>query len=96
MTVRKRWSIYQISYLQGLRQKLINSNLSITITDIRPGFVDTGLANKKHFWMASKEVAAQQIFKIIRQRKNIGYVKKRWWLIAFLFRIIPSWIYNRI
>ncbi len=87
---------YQISYLQGLRQKLINSNLSITITDIRPGFVDTGLVNKKHFWMASKELAAQQIFNIIKKKKNIGYVTKRWLLIAFLLRLIPSWIYNRI
>lgn len=87
---------YQISYLEGLRQKLINSNLSITITDIRPGFVDTGLVNKKHFWMVSKEIAAQQIFNIIRKKKNIGYVTKRWLLIAFLLRLIPSWIYNRI
>jgi short-subunit dehydrogenase len=87
---------YQISYLEGLRQKAINSNLSITITDIRPGFVDTGLVNKKHFWMASKEKAAQQIFNIIAKKQNIGYVTKRWLIIAVILRILPNWIYNRV
>ena len=86
---------YQISYLDGLRQKSINSNHSITITDIRPGFVDTGLVNKKHFWMASKEKAAQQIFNIIGKKQNIGYVTRRWLIIALILRIIPNWIYNR-
>ena len=87
---------YQISYLEGLRQKAINSNLSITITDIRPGFVDTALVNKKHFWMASKEKAAQQIFNIIAKKQNIGYVTKRWLIIAMILRILPNWIYNRV
>ena len=87
---------YQISYLQGLRQKAINSKLSITITDIRPGFVDTGHVNKNYFWMASKEKAAQQIFNIIRKKKNVGYITKRWFIIALILRIIPSWIYNRV
>jgi short-subunit dehydrogenase len=87
---------YQISYLEGLRQKAINSNLSITITDIRPGFVDTALVNKKHFWMASKEKAAQQIFNIIAKKQNVGYVTKRWLIIALILRIMPNWIYNRV
>jgi len=87
---------YQISYLEGLRQKAINSNLSVTITDIRPGFVDTGLVNKKHFWMATKEKAAQQIFNIIAKKQNVGYVTKRWLIIALILKIIPNWIYNRV
>ena len=87
---------YQISYLEGLIHKASNSNLPITITDIRPGFVDTGLVNKKFFWMASKEKVAQQIFDIIRKKKNVGYVTKRWFIIALILKIIPSWIYNRL
>jgi len=87
---------YQISYLEGLRQRGIHSNLSISITDIRPGFVDTGLVNKKNFWMASKEKAAKQIFNIIRKKKNVAYVTKRWLIVAFVVRIIPNWIYNRV
>lgn len=87
---------YQISYLEGLRHKAIYSKVPITITDIRPGFVDTGLVNNKHFWMATKEKAANQIFNIISKKKHVGYVTKRWRLIAFIMKIIPDWIYNRI
>jgi short-subunit dehydrogenase len=87
---------YQISYLEGLRHRAINSKLSLTITDIRPGFVDTGVVNDKFFWMASKEKAAQQIFNIIKKKKNVAYVTKRWLLIALILKIVPSWIYNRI
>lgn len=86
---------YQISYLEGLRHRAVHSNLPITITDIRPGFVDTGLVNKKHFWMASKEKAAYQIYNIIKKKKNIGYVTKRWSIIAFILKIIPNWLYSR-
>ncbi|MBT8265500.1 MAG: SDR family NAD(P)-dependent oxidoreductase, partial [Bacteroidia bacterium] len=87
---------YQISYLEGLRHKAINSNIPITITDIRPGFIDTGLVNHRHFWIATKEKAAHQIYRIIKKKKNIGYVTKRWVLIALILKIIPHWIYNRL
>ena len=87
---------FQISYLQGLRHRVKYSKLPIIITDIRPGFVDTGLVNKKHFWMATKEKAANQIFYIIRKKRSIGYVTKRWSIIALVLRIIPNWLYNRI
>ncbi|MCA0153135.1 SDR family NAD(P)-dependent oxidoreductase [Winogradskyella vincentii] len=87
---------YQINYLEGLRHKAKHSNLPITITDIRPGFVDTGLVNKKHFWMATKEKAANQIFSIIKKKKDIGYVTKRWYIIALILKIIPNWLYHKL
>jgi short-subunit dehydrogenase len=86
---------YQISYLEGLRQRAKYMNLAITITDIRPGFVDTGLVNDKHFWMATKEKAAEQIFNTIRKKKNIGYITKRWFVIASILKVTPRWIYDR-
>ena len=87
---------YQINYLEGLRHKAKHSNLPITISDIRPGFVDTGLVNKKHFWMATSEKAANQIFRIIKKKKDIGYVTKRWYIIALILKIIPNWLYHKL
>ncbi|MBT8395054.1 MAG: SDR family NAD(P)-dependent oxidoreductase [Bacteroidia bacterium] len=87
---------YQISYLEGLRHKAKKTKLPITITDIRPGFIDTELVNKNHFWLATKEKAAYQIFQIIRKKRNIGYVTKRWSIIALVLRIIPNWLYNKL
>lgn len=85
---------YQINYLEGLRQKARKAG--IYVTDIRPGFVDTGLANKRRFWVASKEQAAEQIFELILKKKDMGYVTKRWRLVAYLLRILPNWIYKRL
>lgn len=87
---------YQISYLDGIRQRAKKSKLNITITDIRPGFVETELVNKKNFWMTSKENAARQMYNLIKKKKNFGYVTKRWRLVAFLLRLIPNWLYNRL
>lgn len=88
---------YQIIYLEGLRQKAYKSGKSIFITDVRPGFVDTAMSKgKKQFWVISKEHAAKQIFSIIQKRKDVGYCPKRWWLIAFIIKLLPNWVRKRI
>lgn len=88
---------YQINYLEGLRQKAAKSKKSIYVTDIRPGFVDTDMAKGEgQFWVATKEKAAQQIFGIIKKKKGIGYVTKRWWIIAQLLRLIPNVFYKKM
>ena len=88
---------YQINYIEGLRQKATKTKKPIYITDIRPGFVDTDMAKGEgKFWVASKEKATQQIFEIIKRKKNIGYVTKRWWLVAKLLSWIPNGIYKKM
>ncbi|MBT4401232.1 MAG: SDR family NAD(P)-dependent oxidoreductase [Bacteroidetes bacterium] len=88
---------YQINYLEGLRQKATKTKKPIYITDIRPGFVDTDMAKGEgQFWVATKEKAAKQIFGFIKKKKTVGYVSKRWRLIAILLKVIPNGIYKRI
>ena len=88
---------YQINYLEGLRQKATKTKKPIYVTDIRPGFVDTDMAKGEgQFWVATKEKAAQQIFKIIKRKKSVGYVTKRWRLIAGILKKLPSGIYRRM
>jgi len=88
---------YQISYLEGLRQKAKHTRLPIYITDIRPGFVDTAMAAGENlFWIASVEKAASQIYKAIEHKRDVVYVTKRWRLIGFLFWILPKFIHKRL
>jgi short-subunit dehydrogenase len=88
---------YQINYLEGLRQKAKKTKLPIYVTDIRPGFVDTDMAKGEgQFWVATKEKAAKQILGLIKRKKNVGYVSKRWRLISILLKGLPNWIYNRM
>lgn len=88
---------YQINYLEGLKQKASKTKKPIYVTDIRPGFVNTDMAKGEgQFWVATKEKAAQQIFGIIKRKKGIGYVTKRWWIIAKLLRLIPNGVYKKM
>ena len=88
---------YQINYTEGLRQKVCSLKMPITITDIRPGFVDTDMAKGDgKFWVATTEKAGKQIVKAINAKREIVYVSKRWKLIAILFKTLPNSIYKRI
>ena len=88
---------YQINYLEGLRQKGTKIKKPIYVSDIRPGFVDTDMAKGEgQFWVATKEKAARQIFGIIKKKKGIGYVTKRWRIIAKVLKMLPNGIYKRM
>jgi short-subunit dehydrogenase len=88
---------YQINYLEGLRQKAQKVNARIYITDIRPGFVDTDMAKgKRQFWIIPKEKAARQIFRQIKRRRKVGYISRRWRLIAIFLKSLPILLYQRM
>jgi len=88
---------FQIIYVEGLRHKAKKLSLSITITDIRPGFVKTDLvlAGKK-FWMTTVENAAKQIFMAIKNKRKVAYVTKRWLIVAFLIKLMPRVILDKL
>ena len=88
---------YQINYLEGLRQKSNKEKSGITITDIRPGFVDTKMAKSPvKFWVASADKAADQIYSAIKNKRNIVYVTRRWRMIAWIVKLIPGFLYARL
>ena len=88
---------YQINYLEGIRQKAHKQKLPIYVTDVRPGFVDTDMAKGEgKFWVASKGKAAQQIYSLIKRKKPIGYITKRWKIFALMLKILPTWIHKRL
>jgi short-subunit dehydrogenase len=88
---------YQINYLEGLRQKVKKQRLNLTITDVRPGFVATDMMKSDVvFWVSSAEKAALQINDVIKAKKNVIYVTKRWSIIAGLLKILPRFLYERM
>jgi len=88
---------FQINYLEALRQKASNLKMPITVTDIRPGFVDTDMAKGEGlFWVEPVEKVSQQIYNSIRKKKKIVYVTRRWGIIAFFIKLIPRFIYDRM
>ena len=71
-------------------------NYRIEITDIRPGFVDTGLVKGKSFWKTDVQTAAKQIAQAIGKRKKVAYITKRWILIAFIIKISPPFLLKKL
>ncbi|WP_027339846.1 SDR family NAD(P)-dependent oxidoreductase [Halonatronum saccharophilum] len=85
------------NYMEGLRIKAKKAKVPLYITDIKAGFVDTAMAQGEGlFWVASPEKAALQIYKTITNKKDHAYITKRWRLIAWLLKVIPNCIYQRL
>ncbi len=88
---------YVSNYLEGLRMKARQSGKEIIVTDIKPGFVDTPMAQGDGlFWVASPYEAAKQIGRLIRRRKVHGYVTRRWRIIAVILKLMPRRLYARL
>ena len=89
---------YQKSYLEGLfiKTKTIKSK-KVFISEIRPGFVDTPMAlGENVFWMVPVEKAAQQIYTAIKKKKRVVYISKRWILVAWVLKIVPTWLLKKL
>ena len=88
---------FQINYAEALRKKARKSGLPIYVTDIRPGFVDTKMAQGEGlFWVMPAEKVARQIARAIRRRRSVAVVTKRWRPIHFLWRHLPRFVYDRL
>jgi len=86
---------FQASYLESLWMKGKRSKANIWVTDIQPGFVDTPMALGATFWMSSATKAAKQIYSAIKRKKRRVYITKRWALVAFVMKIVPTRILMR-
>lgn len=87
---------YVSNYLEGLQFRAYKSKKPITVTDIKPGYVDTPMAEGKHlFWAASPEKTAQQILGVIDKKKDHAYVTKRWRLVAWVVKMMPRKLYYK-
>src|SRR3989339_606621 len=88
---------YQIKYLEALRQKAKTTGGKISVTDVRPGFVDTAMGNGDGaFWIAPVEKASKQIVRAIDNKRGVVFVTKRWRIISILLRLIPRSIFERL
>ena len=85
---------YQINYMEALRKKAFKNGRHITVTDIRPGLVDTAMAKGEGlFWVMPVEKVAGQIVAAIRKQKSIAYVTKRWHVLAVINKFLPECLY---
>ncbi len=88
---------FQINYLEGLRQKASLTKLPIHITDIRPGTIDTEMTNGNSIlWISPLKKTVRQIYEAIKNKRKVAYVTKSWIIVAFVLKLIPRFIYDRM
>jgi short-subunit dehydrogenase len=84
---------FQANFIEGLWIKAQKSKRTkITVTDIRPGFVDTKLAQGETFWKADTNTAAKQIIAAIHKKKKVAYITKRWYFVAWILKRLPAFL----
>ena len=90
---------YQKAYLESLyiKTKSIKSK-KVFITEIRPGFVDTVMADTLAdgvFWLVPLEKAVKQTYAAIKKKRRVAYISKRWFLVAWVLKIAPAWLLKK-
>lgn len=89
---------FQNTYIDALEQLAHMQHLPIRFTDIRPGFVATGLLNDgKHYpLLMSPQRVAIRIIRALKKRQRIVVIDWRYRLLVYFWRLIPSWIWKRM
>lgn len=89
---------FQNLYIDGLEQLAHMHHSPISFTDIRPGFVATGLLNDgKHYPMLMKpENVARHIVRAIHRKQRIAIIDWRYKVMVFFWKLIPAGIWKRM
>ena len=89
---------FQNTYIDALEQLARIQKLPIRFTDIRPGFVATGLLNDgKHYPMLMHtEKVARHIVCALEKKKRIVVIDWRYRILVALWRLIPPFLWKRM
>ena len=89
---------FQNTYIDALEQMAHFSGKSICFTDIRPGFVATGLLNDgKHYPMLmNKEKVAKDIVKALKRKKRVIVIDWRYRILVAFWKLIPACIWRHL
>ncbi len=100
---RKDIDVYSASkssyslYLEKLRHRYIEKKIHVLI--IKPGWVNTKMIKDKKIprvLTASTDFVGKKIFEAYKNKKNTIYVPNIWFIIMFIYRLIPNFIFTII
>jgi NAD(P)-dependent dehydrogenase (short-subunit alcohol dehydrogenase family) len=84
------------TWLESLRNRLHRHG--VRVVTIKPGYVDTAMTRGLSglFWMAGAAEAARAIADAAEAGVRVRYVRRRWGLVGFVIRNIPSFLFRRL
>ena len=84
-------------FMEGLRNRLCSKG--VDVVTIKPGFVDTpmtdGLDKSGPLW-ATPDSVGKGIVAAMRSGKSVAYLPRFWWMIMFIIRHIPEFVFKRL
>ena len=88
----------QSTYLTALTQLAAMEKIPIRFTDIRPGFVNTGMLdpNKNYPMLMDKEKVARLIVKGLKRTPRVLTIDWRYRLLTGLWRLIPRCLWEKL
>lgn len=88
----------QNTYLDALEQLAGMERLAIRFTDIRPGFVATPLLadGGRYPMLMQPERVARRIVQALVRRERRVVIDRRYAVLVFFWRLIPSWLWRRL
>lgn len=89
---------YQWNYLQAIDQLAHQQHVNVSVTDIRPGFVDTALLDptKNYPMEMSVEYIAPRLEKAILRAPSVKVIDSRWAVVTALWKLIPDCVWRKI
>jgi short-subunit dehydrogenase len=84
------------TFLESLRNRL--SRHGVSVVTVKPGFVQTDMLRNaaKAFWVISAGRCAELILRGADAERQSFYVPRRWGLVSFVIRCIPSFVFRRL
>ncbi len=83
------------AFLSGLRHRLADSG--VHVATVKPGWVRTGTNPGTPPWLTAEPAdVAEAVWRAVRARRNVVYVRGRWRLVMAAVRAIPEPLFKRL
>ena len=88
-----------MSYMEGVRNYMVQNNINVQVTDIIPGYIAVEHSplgeDPTAYHEITCEQAGKEIVEAIQAKKKTVIVPSSLWLLAFMRKYMPDWLYNR-
>ncbi len=89
--------MYQVRYMESLRQLSNVKGWNMSFTTIKPGFIATDFIKDHSYPMTMPlPYAVKRIKYAIDNRKNSKIIDWKWGLVVGLWKIIPNWLWYKL
>ncbi len=89
--------MYQVRYMESLRQLANSKGWNMSFTTILPGFIATDFIKGRSYPMTMQlAYAAGRIKKAIDCRRTSAVIDWKWAAVVSLWKIIPNWLWYKI